>query len=113
MCMDLKERAIQYDDCAHAAPVRGSHALRSALRLSADRRAALDGRGCGGYGGNDVHVPIMMGTNASARDLWARILREGENAASREHVLARLIADCVSSRASLADAVCSRIASLL
>jgi serine O-acetyltransferase len=55
----------------------------------------------------------MMGTNAPARDLWARILREGEDAASREHVLARLIADCVTARASLADAVCSRIASLL
>jgi serine O-acetyltransferase len=60
-----------------------------------------------------MHHPIMMDTSASARDLWPRILREAEEAASREHVLAPLIADCVISRASLADAVCSRIASLL
>jgi hypothetical protein len=58
-----------------------------------------------------MHLPIMMDTSASARDLWPRILSEAEEAASREHVLAPLIADCVVSRASLADAVCRRIAS--
>ena len=57
--------------------------------------------------------PIMMDTSACARNLWSRILREAEEAAAREHVLAPLIADCVISRASLTDAVCSRIASLL
>jgi serine O-acetyltransferase len=60
-----------------------------------------------------MHHPIMMDTSASAADLWSRILHEAEEAASREHVLAPLIADCVTSQASLADAICSRIASLL
>jgi len=55
----------------------------------------------------------MMDTSACARNSWSRILREAEEAAAREHVLAPLIADCVISRASLTDAVCSRIASLL
>jgi serine O-acetyltransferase len=55
----------------------------------------------------------MMDTSALAADLWPRILREAEEVASREHVLALLIAECVISRASLADALCSRIASLL
>jgi serine O-acetyltransferase len=60
-----------------------------------------------------MHHPIMMDTSALAPDLWSRILHEAEEAASREHVLAPLIADCVTSQASLADAICSRIASLL
>src|ERR1700751_1412907 len=57
--------------------------------------------------------PIMMDTSACARNLWSRILREAEEAAAREHVLAPLIADCIFSRANLSDAVCCLVAGRL
>jgi serine O-acetyltransferase len=53
-------------------------------------------------------VPARVGA-----DLWPRILRESEEATAREYALASVIADCVTSHASLADAICSRIASFL
>jgi serine O-acetyltransferase len=60
-----------------------------------------------------MHHPVMMDTGVAAGEMWSRILREAEEAAAREHVLAPLIADCVISRANLADSVCSLIASLV
>jgi Serine acetyltransferase, N-terminal len=55
----------------------------------------------------------MDATSSADRVLWSRILAEAEQVTSSEVALAPSIADCVASRANLADALCSRIASLL
>jgi serine O-acetyltransferase len=55
---------------------------------------------------------VMDATSSTDRVLWSRILTEAEQVTSREVVLAPLIAAYVTSRANLADAICSRIASL-
>jgi serine O-acetyltransferase len=60
-----------------------------------------------------MHAPAMIDAEFAERMLWPRILAEAEQPAGSEHVLTPLIADCVTSRADLADAICSRIASLL
>jgi serine O-acetyltransferase len=60
-----------------------------------------------------MHIPVMMDANAHDRELWSRILAEAEQAGRSEPVLAPWIADCVTSRAGLGDAVCSLVASLL
>jgi serine O-acetyltransferase len=60
-----------------------------------------------------MHAPALIDAEFTGRMLWPRILAEAEQPAGSEHVLTPLIADCVTSRADLADAICSRIASLL
>ena len=61
-----------------------------------------------------MHISVVVDATSSAdRVLWSRILAEAEQVTSSEVALAPSIADCVASRANLADALCSRIASLL
>lgn len=60
-----------------------------------------------------MRAPAMIDTESTETMLWQRILSEAEQPAGSENVLAPIIADCVTSRANLADAICSRIADLL
>jgi hypothetical protein len=60
-----------------------------------------------------MHISRLTAASDADQALWSRILAEAEEAAGSEHVLAPLIADQITSRANLADAICNRVASLL